>query len=57
MTHKEGLDAADVVIENERLKTSLMILNQKIRTQEIEDNLIREKDAIINKLKNENVAL
>lgn len=57
MTHKEGLDAADVVIENERLKTSLMILNHKIRTQEIEDNLIREKDAMINKLKNENVAL
>lgn len=33
MIHKEGLESADLVIENERLKTSIMILNQKLKSE------------------------
>ena len=57
MLHKEGLDTADIVIENERLKTSVLILNQKLRTQEMEENLLKDKDVIIDRLYKENMAL
>ena len=57
MLHKEGLETADIVIENERLKTSVLILNQKLRTQEMEENLFNDKDVIIDRLYKENMAL
>ena len=57
MLHKEGLETADIVIENERLKTSVLILNQKLRTQEMEENLLKDKDIIIDRLYKENMAL
>lgn len=57
MLHKEGLETADIVIENERLKTSVLILNQKLRTQEMEENLFKDKDVIIDRLYKENMAL
>jgi len=57
MLHKEGLETADIVIENERLKTSVLILNQKLRTQEMEDTLFKDKDVIIDRLYKENMAL
>ena len=57
MLHKEGLETADIVIENERLKTSVLILNQKLRTQEMEENLFKDKDIIIDRLYKENMAL
>ena len=41
MTHPEGIEAADIAIENERLKTSLMILNQKIRSQEMDEGVVK----------------
>jgi hypothetical protein len=36
---KEGTAASDLVIENERLKTTLMILNQKLKMQNDEQDV------------------
>ena len=54
---KGCVTTADIVIENERLKTSVLILNQKLRTQEMEENLFKDKDVIIDRLYKENMAL
>ena len=43
---EDGTAAGDLMIENDRLKTTLMILNQKLKLQdhseEIEDNLTKK---------------
>ena len=41
MIHPDGFEAADLAIENERLKTSVMILNQKLRTQLMEEDVLK----------------
>ena len=50
MTHPKGIEAADLAIENERLKTSVMILNQKLRSQEMEEDALKSKKSVLNKL-------
>ena len=60
-----GTEAGDLVIENERLKSTLMILNQKLRVGQDSDGIIekmtkenntlrRDHDMAISKLRREN---
>jgi hypothetical protein len=46
----DGTEAGDLMIENERLKTSINILNGKLKTQE-------DTQGIINRLKDKNKQL
>ena len=46
----DGKNSADLMIENESLKTTLIVLNQKIKDQE-------DWEDIINKLKSKNMDL
>ena len=55
MQNDENFEQAGLEIENERLKTSLVIMSQQMRSQEMNEELLREKDLVIKKLSKENV--
>ena len=41
---EDGTEAGDLIIENDRLKSTIEILNQKIKVQSDYDNVIAKKD-------------
>ena len=41
------IEKAQLAVENERLQSTLFILNQKVKLQEITEQMLRERDEII----------
>jgi hypothetical protein len=53
----DGTEAGDLVIENERLKTTVAVLNGKLKSQEDSEEIIRKLRHQNNDLERENTDL